>query len=72
MGPARKVKPDEESLLPPPTTIEELWIRMNANSSKLEKEISNLRKEIREEGSPWFGNFVQYLRSSYSRYRRSD
>jgi 3-methyladenine DNA glycosylase/8-oxoguanine DNA glycosylase len=64
MGPARKVKPDDEKL-PPPATIEELWARM-------EKEINSLRKEMREEGSPWFGEFVRYLQSSYSRYRRSD
>ena len=69
MGPARRVKPDEENLMPPPTTIEELWTRMNANMAHLE---SGLRKEMREEGDPTFGNFVRFLKDAYARCKRSD
>jgi hypothetical protein len=65
MGPLRRVKADEESLLPAPTTIEELWLRMNAK-------LDCLRREIREEGDPSFGLFVQYLKDMYARYRRAD
>ena len=69
MGPARRVKPDEESLLPPPTTIEELWTRINA---KLDAKLDELRTEIREEGDPWLGNFIRYLRQAYANYRKAD
>ena len=65
MGPARRVKPDAENQLPPPTTIEELWVRF----CQMEQ---NLRREIRDEGDPSFGLFVQYLRDMYARYRRAD
>ena len=65
MGPARRVKPDEENQLPPPTTIEELWVRMNI----MEKE---LKREIREEGTPFFGNLAQACKDVYTWYRKSD
>ena len=69
MGPARRVKPDEENLMPPPTTIEELWTRINA---KLDAKLDEIRSEIREEGDPWLGNFIRYLRQVYANYRKAD
>ena len=65
MGPLRRVKPDAENQLPPPTTIEELWVRMNAK-------LDCMRREIRDEGDPSLGLFVQYLKDMYARYRRAD
>jgi hypothetical protein len=69
MGFGKKIKPDDENLMPPPTTIEELWTRMNA---KLDKEVSSLRQELREEGDPSLGKFVRYLRAVYATYRKTD
>lgn len=56
---------DEESALPPPTTIEELWARMTLENAKL-------RKEMREEGDPWLHDTVAYLRQLYVNYRKAD
>ena len=69
MGFGSRVKPDEESLLPPPTTIEELWTRMNEKMAKLE---TGLRKEIREEGDPWLHDTAVYLKQLYANYRKTD
>ena len=64
MGPARRVKPDEESLLPPPTTIEEFWTRMSARIDSV---------TIREDdGDQWLRDFIQYLRQTYANYRKID
>jgi hypothetical protein len=64
MGPARRVKPDEESLLPPPTTIEEFWMRMSARIDSV---------TIREDdGDQWLRDFIQYLRQTYANYRKID
>jgi hypothetical protein len=35
--PTRRVKIDEENQLSPPTTIEELWVRMNIMERKLKR-----------------------------------
>ena len=59
------MKPDEENQLSPPTTIEELWVRMCI----MEK---NLKREIREEGDPFFGNFVQVIKDMFTWYKKSD
>ena len=75
MGGERKIKPDDErkDLLPPPTTVEELFARFNARFDKLEKDVSELRREVREEGGdPWLDNFIQFLQVTYARYRKSD
>jgi hypothetical protein len=72
MGPARRVKPDEESLLPPPTTVEELFARFDVRFKKLEEEVGELRRDFREEGDPWLGNLIRYLRQVYANCRKTD
>ena len=62
MGPKNQVKPEE---LPPPTTIEELWTRMNARFETLERRID-------DEGDPWLHNTVVYLKQMYANYRKTD
>ena len=65
MGPTRSVKPDEENQLSPPKTIEELWMRMNIMERKL-------KREIKGEDTPFFGNLAQVCKDVYVWYRKSD
>ena len=53
----------------PPTTIEELWARVN---TKLDRAMDSIRKDMREEGDPWLHSTVVYLKQLYADYRRSD
>ena len=63
---SNRVKPEEESLLPPPMTIEEFWTRMSAR-------IDGVRAALREDDEDqWLRDFFQYLRQAYANYRKID
>lgn len=62
----------EQSLLPPPTTIEELWERINARFLKQDMEMRKLRTEIEQEGDPWLHDAVVYVKRLYAKYWKTD